>query len=392
MALVSLSGKEKFSSDGRGAVTLQLHRREVLHCPSDIPPNVGSGIVKLNDFLKIKVDNIDLFDISPALADLLVRIPGRNYRYSDTYWIARFCGHITVHGNPNGLCEFCIVVNCLTAEFTYHSFHEHKPWIKMHIQEYFPECVEDNSGLKKLTRKFQNKLNGDSQILATDTFLPTPLKDTIRERHMIIHEGQKDCMERLLVSVKELSKGSNEHQKAVEKLGRLTEEFDVMAANLQYLASMKIDTVVQERIDRFLAATGDVLARLEGRTVVSFTKDASKNPSDLLQLHKLNTRRFFSAHKEDSVIDHIPIPKVLKRTSDLSKYYDDLAVTSQQKDVTTDGTDEDPVHLQTVPKNVLDAQRLYWTSDRKKQPGRYLVPYKDQTKSKLIFNLKLKLA
>ena len=365
---------QKFSSDGRGAITIQLHRRVVFYPSSEIPPSCSDNIAKLTDFSKIKVDSIDLSDIPPVLAELLVRCPGRNYKFDNVHWVARFCGHITTYGNPSALCEFCIVSNALWSDFTFHSFHEHKPWVKAHLQKYYPECVDNPKFLKKITRLFCDKLNGNSRICATVTHLPNELEDTVRERHLILRCAQMRKMEEAVLHIQSMSRAqSDEVNEETQKLKGLVDEIDVMNQNLQFLSSMTTDTRTQDRIERFKRDCAADLA--SSRIFIRLSKDLELIPEVLQNLHEINARYFLRQHKESAYIEPVPIPSHLRRTSDLSVVYADEGISRLQ-------ASQESVHEQEVPSHILDAQRLYWVNKQnarvKKQPGRHKMPYKDQ--------------
>ena len=109
--------EQKFTTDGRGAKTIHIHRRVTYYNASDIPTDLHDNIIYLDRRENVIIDCVNLLDIPPVLSDVLQRLPNRNFKVYGKYWIARVCGHITIQHNPGGLCEFCIIMNALTPDF-----------------------------------------------------------------------------------------------------------------------------------------------------------------------------------------------------------------------------------------------------------------------------------
>ena len=97
--------RQRITFDGRGATTIQQHRRTVYYPTENIPLNIS--VFRPTTASKLKIDQINFLDIPPCLVQLLVSTPGKNFQFADTFFVGRVCGHITTRENPFGLCANC---------------------------------------------------------------------------------------------------------------------------------------------------------------------------------------------------------------------------------------------------------------------------------------------
>lgn len=183
--------EQKFTTDGRGAKTIHIHRRVTYYNASDIPTDLYDHIIYLDRRENVIIDCVNLLDIPPVLSDVLQRLPNRNFKVHGKYWIARVCGHITIQHNPGGLCEFCIIMNALTPDFDSHLFQHQRPWIQSYFREHFPEIEGNKKLFKKACRAWQHKLNGSSAVFPTHIEMAPELENTVRERLTMIWYSQK---------------------------------------------------------------------------------------------------------------------------------------------------------------------------------------------------------
>ena len=369
-----VDSSQRFATDGRGAVTIHLHRRIVYYNVGDVPREKLSDVYTLKEPKRIKIDKIDLLNIPPILADILQRVPNRNFLLRETFWIARVCGHVTLKFNPCGLCELCIVMNALVPDFVEGLFRNQRPWIQEYFCKYHPSLSMSLQQMKQACRAWRNKLNGSSRIVPTILFLPVGLNDTVRERLYVIRQSQ-------ILWINSLEDCSNDENH--EKLSSAQDELAAMNDNIAYLNTLTTDPICQKRIDKFLDEEGNSVDTVE---IVRLNSDYDEMPSPLKQLFGIGARDFKKKYKDSSSIKPISIPDEVKKVSKISLYYDDSDADAFQANHPVD----EELEKQEPTAFIKAGQRLFKSKASKvQQPGRHAGPYQDKGKFNTIINFLL---
>lgn len=354
--------RQRITFDGRGATTIQQHRRTVYYPTENIPLNIS--VFRPTTASKLKIDQINFLDIPPCLVQLLVSTPGKNFQFADTFFVGRVCGHITTRENPFGLCANCFLKNGLYCVFEASVFAKLPLFLQDYFRKHEPEIVDNLQAYRKFSRKWLDLLKGNNTIRQTKTIdlENIGLGCSARERLTYVKVVHKKKLDELQLEIAKLEKEKVPTKNLFvkrERQKRMQHNLELMTENLTFLDSLTCDEDVTKKIRDFEQNPPHIVTSRRRPLVLDRRQDDAK------ALNGMKPHDFLKRRPNANKIPTLPIPTRTLHTCELSQLYDQEGLNELQASVTQHQDD----HRQEPLQEQLVLQTIYFDRfNRKRQP------------------------
>ena len=244
-------------ADGRGDTVEQWGLRRSYYLPRHLTEQLPS-FPSYEDWRSLYIDSIDVDNLSPVVAQLLSRVPGRDIPWPfDSFAISRATGMPTLSDSLYAIDYQTMIKNSLWSEWSSYNIDTEPSWMQQWAYEYRQDLYCSPSRQRKAFRVWRDKLSGESNIV--DAFLVSHVEGlgtTIRER--------------VAIALKRLRLHDAQSEVPYENEDSYQPIYFAKQA-LQNLSSMICNPAITSRIDAFL--TREQPSKLCGGTVKYLTKD-----------------------------------------------------------------------------------------------------------------------
>ena len=168
--------------DGRGITTEQCGSRKTFFLPRNLSEQVPN-FQNIENWQKLKIDDIDCENISPVVAQLMARIPGRDIPYPRTFSISRATGLPTLQDSLYAIDHHSMIRNSLWSEWSSYQIDNQPGWLQQWAYENRQDIYEDPQWQSRAFRAWKDRLSGESNIQNVFSIVSVEgLGDSIRER------------------------------------------------------------------------------------------------------------------------------------------------------------------------------------------------------------------
>ena len=187
---------------------------------------------------KVKIDNVDTRNMSPVVAQILTRMPGRDIAIGPVHWISRATGLPTLPNSLIALDPGTMVGNGLWSEWSGNSLRTQPGWLQQWVFENRSDIFNDEGLHGRAFRAWRDRLTGPSMVYERVAILKQ------------FRETQNNIRVRLAIVLKllRLNKGSPLPFEGEDSVPQI---LDCKRA-LSYLSKMICDEVISQKIEDFL--------------------------------------------------------------------------------------------------------------------------------------------
>ena len=151
----------KIYPDGRGTTTCQWASRKCHFLPSDVSEQLESFSFSM-DWRKVKIDQVDCSNMSPVIAQVMSRMPGRDIALGHVHAISRATGLPTLPNAIIALDPSTMDTNGLWSEWSGAFLSTQPGWLQQWVFENRPDIFEDPSLHARAFRAWKDRLTGAS--------------------------------------------------------------------------------------------------------------------------------------------------------------------------------------------------------------------------------------
>ena len=137
--------------DGRGMITTQFDVRRCFFLPEECSRQRPELFPYIPDTLytEMNVDLVDVENMSPIVAQILSRLPGRNVKYKDNLDIARGTGLLVPRYTVSGLDHGTVFKNGIYDDWVSPQLNTTDCWVRQSATRFHPDVTESKYATRR---------------------------------------------------------------------------------------------------------------------------------------------------------------------------------------------------------------------------------------------------